>query len=104
MLGSAAKAFPICLLSFTASGAYMVTVLGSRVWSSGFVIAGLVGVALLLSSPTYLGVRGKALAQLLARLGTTSPDAPPPRLAPPPFVAMLPMINTGIALAVVFDR
>jgi len=28
---------------------------------------------------------------------------PPPRLAPPPLVAKLPVINTGIALSVVFD-
>ena len=103
VLLSASKAFPLCLLAFIASGAYMVSVLGARAWSSGFVIAGLVGVVLLLGSGTYLGAKGKALAQLLTRLATTSPDAPLPRLAPPPFVAPLPMINTGIALAVVFD-
>jgi len=103
VLVSASKAFPLCLVAFTASGAYMVSVLGARVWSSGFVIAGLVGVVLLLGSGTYLGVQGKALSRLLTRLATNSPDAPPPRLAPPPLVAPLPMINTGLALAVVFD-
>jgi hypothetical protein len=103
MLVSTSRAFPLCLVSFTASGAYMVSVLGTRVWTSGFVVAGLAGVILLLGSGTYLGVKGSALTQLLERLATASPDAPPPRLAPPPFVAPLPMINTGIAIAVVFD-
>jgi hypothetical protein len=81
----------------------MAGISGASAWGSGFVISGLVGVTLLLASGTYLGVKAKGLEQLLQNLTDRSPDAAPPRLAPPRLVAMLPMINTGIALSVVFD-
>lgn len=103
LLISASKAFPICLALFFATGAYMVSVLGTRAWSSGFVISGLVGVTLLLGSGSFLAVKGKALRQVLQDIVNKAPDAPTPRLVPPPSVALLPAINTGIALSVVFD-
>jgi hypothetical protein len=81
----------------------MVSILGSRTWSTGFAISGLVGITLLLGSGTYLGVKGNALKQVLQRIAEKTPDAQAPKLVPPPLVAMLPFVNTGIALAVVFD-
>ena len=103
LLISTSKLFPICLAAFLLTGAYMVSVAGARAWSSGFVVAGLVGVTLLLGSGTYLGVKAKGLKGVLHTIASKAPDAPAPRLAPPPLVAMLPLINTGVALAVVFD-
>ena len=103
LLISTSKLFPICLSAFLLSGVYMVSVAGGRAWSSGFVISGLVGVTLLLGSGIYLGVKAKALKVVLEKIAATSPDGPAPRLSPPPLVAMLPLINTGIALGVVFD-
>lgn len=103
LLVSASRFFPICLASFLATGTYMVTVLGSRAWSSGYVIAGLVGVTLLLGSGTFLGVKANALKQVLQRIAETGPDAAPPTLVPPRLVTTLPLVNTGIALATVFD-
>ena len=103
LLISTSKLFPICLAAFLLTGAYMVSVAGARAWSSGFVVAGLVGVTLLLGSGTYLGVKAKGLRGVLHTIVSKAPDAPAPRLAPPPLVAMLPLINTGLALAVVFD-
>jgi hypothetical protein len=103
VLISASKAFPLCLASFAATGAYMVSVLGARAWSSGFVIAGFVGVTLLLGSGTFLGVKARALKQILQGAANAAPDAPPPRLVPPLLITMLPLVNTGVALGVVFD-
>ena len=103
VLTSAAKVFPICLASFFLTGVYMLSVLGRGAWSSAFVIAGLVGVGLLFTSGAYLGVKGNALRQVLQNVASRGPDAPAPRLVPPPLVAMLPLVNTGVALSVVFD-
>lgn len=103
LLISTSKLFPICLALFLATGAYMVGIAGARAWSAGFVVAGLVGVILLLGSGTYLGIKAKALRQVLAKVSSRTPDASPPRLVPPPLVAMLPVVNTGVALSVVFD-
>ena len=103
VLISTSKLFPICLAAFLATGAYMVSVAGARAWGSGFVIAGLIGVTLLLGSGIYLGIKAKGLRQVLANVSSKTPDAAAPRLAPLPLVAMLPVINTGVALAVVFD-
>lgn len=103
LLISTSKLFPICLAAFLLTGAYMASVAGARAWSSGFVVAGLIGVTLLLGSGTYLGVKAKGLRAVLQTFASKAPDAPAPRLAPPPLVAMLPLINTGLALAVVFD-
>lgn len=103
VLLSASRAFPVCLLAFVVTGAYMVRVLGAHAWANSFVIDGLLGVTLLLASGTYLGIKGKGLKQLLERLASDAPDRPAPRISPPPLVALLPMVNTGIALSVVFD-
>ena len=103
LLISTSKLFPICLAAFLLTGAYMVSVAGARAWSSGFVVAGLIGVTLLLGSGTYLGLKAKGLKIVLQTIASRAPDMPAPRLAPPPLVAMLPLVNTGVALAVVFD-
>ena len=103
VLISTSKLFPVCLALFLATGAYMVSVVGLQAWSSGFVVGGLAGVVLLLASGTYLGIKAKGLREVLARIAQNGGDAPAPRLIPPRLVAMLPVVNTGIALAVVFD-
>ena len=100
---SASKIFPICLAAFVITGSYMVSVIGRQNWSSGFIVGGLVGVALLLSSGTYLGVKGKVLKQLLEKLAAQGADRPAPKLVPPLLLALLPMMNTLIALSVAFD-
>jgi hypothetical protein len=102
VLMSTSKLFPICLVAFVVTGSYMMSVnhLG---WSVGFVVAGLVGVVLLLASGTFLGIKGKALNQMLENLAKKGTDQPAPKLVPPPLLAALPMINTTLALAVAFD-
>lgn len=103
LLISTSKLFPVCLAAFLLTGVYMVSIVGGRAWSSGFVVGGFVGVVLLLGSGTYLGLKAKALKTVLENFASKAPDAPAPRLAPPPLVGMLPLINTGVALGVVFD-
>jgi hypothetical protein len=103
VLMSASKTFPICLAAFVLTGAYMLSVAHVHIWATGFVVAGFVGVALLLVSGTYLGIKGKALTAVLENMAKAGPDQPAPKLVPPPLVASLPVINTGVALAVAFD-
>lgn len=100
---SASRLFPICLALFLGTGMYMVKIAGMQFWSSGFLVAGLTGVVLLLASGTFLGVKARGLEQLLAKMAESGADHPPPTLLPPRLVAMLPVLNTGIALSVVFD-
>lgn len=103
VLVSTSKVFPICLVSFVLTGSYMVSVIGMRGWSSGFVVAGLAGVALLLASGTFLGIKGKAVAKVLEKIAKEGSDRPAPKLVPPPLVVVLPVVNTAISLSVVFD-
>jgi hypothetical protein len=103
VLTSSARLFPICLAVFVLSGGYMMSVVHVSAWTTGFILAGLVGVVLLLASGTYLGMKGKALALVLEEMAARGADQPAPKLAPPPLVAVLPTVKTGIALAVAFD-
>jgi hypothetical protein len=103
VLTSTAKLFPICLAAFVITGFYMLSVAHMAIWSSGFVVAGLVGVLLLFASGTFLGIKGNALKQALEHIAAKGADQPAPILAPPALVAALPLINTGISLGVVFD-
>jgi hypothetical protein len=102
LLMSSSKVFPICLAAFVITGSYMLSVVKIHVWSTGFVVAGLVGVVLLLSSGVFLATKGKALKQMLDGLAKNGLDQPAPKLVPPPFVAALPVINTTLALSVAF--
>jgi hypothetical protein len=103
VLSSASKAFPIVLAVFFLTGGFMLSRGQASVWSSGFVVAGVTGVVLLFASGTYLGIKGKALGAVLEQMVGKNPDLPAPRLVPPPLVVVLPLVNTGIALAVAFD-
>jgi len=103
VLMSASRLFPICLVVFVITGGYMMSVIHVSLWSSGFLVAGLVGVALLFASGTFLGIKGNALKQILEQAAKQGSERPAPRLVPPPLVVMLPVVNTGIALSVVFD-
>jgi hypothetical protein len=103
VLNGTAKLFPMCLAAFVITGGYMLSIAKLHVWSTGFVVAGLAGVALLLVSGVFLATKGKAVTQMLEEMAKRGADQPAPRLVPPPLVAVLPMVNTGIALSVTFD-
>ena len=72
VLMSASRLFPICLVVFVITGGYMMSVIHVSLWSSGFLVAGLVGVALLFASGTFLGIKGNALK---ARVSSSSSSA-----------------------------
>jgi hypothetical protein len=101
---STSKLFPMMLAVFVLTGSYMLSVNHVNAWATGFVVAGLTGVVLLLVSGVFLGTKGKAMSatleDMIARNGA---DHPAPVLVPPPFVAALPIVNTFIALSVAFD-
>src|SRR4051812_37595220 len=61
VLMSASKVFPVCLAAFVITGFYMLSVTHVGVWSTGFVVAGLAGVLLLLVSGVFLSTKAKAL-------------------------------------------
>src|SRR4029079_17250565 len=103
VLLSASKTFPICLAAFVITASYMLSVANVHVWTTGFVVAGFVGVGLLLASGIYLSMKGKALKAVLENMAKGGADRPAPKLIPPPLVAMLPVVSTGVALAVAFD-
>ena len=103
VLMSAARFFPLCLAVFTASGAYMLGVTHAAVWGSAYVVAGLTGVVLLLASGAFLGAKARAFRDVLAEMAQHGADRPVPKIVPPRLVVALPAVNTGIALAVVFD-
>jgi hypothetical protein len=103
VLTSASTLYPVCLAAFTVTGAYMLVVAHMNAWASGFVIAGLTGVILLHASGIPLGVAGKKLQRILEALAETGGTQSPPRLAAPFLITALPMINTGLALAIVYD-
>ena len=103
VLTQTSKLFPVCLAIFVVTGSYMLSFGQGHVWSSGYVVAGLVGVTLLLASGTFLGIKGKALGDVLERTAANGADQAPPPMVPPVLMVALPVINTGIALAVVFD-
>jgi hypothetical protein len=99
----AARVFPAAIMTFVATGGYMLSRASAGAWSTGFVVAGLAGVALLFASGTYLGIKGKALRIALERMiAAHGPDQAPPRVAPPRLVASLPVVNTMLALSVAF--
>ena len=103
VLISAARVFPLCLATFVITGSYMLSISQLNVWSSGFVVAGLAGIGLLLVSSVYLGVKGAALRRMLQAAAARGADQPAPVLVPPTLVAVLPQVNSAIALAVAFD-
>lgn len=102
-LVAVSKVFPLALAVFVLTGGYMLSVNHAQVWSTGFVVAGLTGVALLLMSGIFLGTKGKALQVMLEEKAAQGADQPAPRLRPPGMIAALPRINLFIALSVAFD-
>ena len=101
VLLSAARLFPICLVVFAVTGGYMLSVAHVSP-STGFIVAGMLGIVLLLLSGTFLGIKGAALRNVLEQIASKGEDQPAPKLVPPPAVVLLPTINTGVALAVAF--
>ena len=101
VLMSAARIFPICLIVFAVTGGYMLSVAHVSM-STGFIVAGMLGIVLLFASGTFLGIKGGALKGVLEQIAAKGEDQPAPKLVPPTAVVLLPTINTGIALAVAF--
>jgi hypothetical protein len=102
LAGATARVFPIATLTLLATGGYMVGVHGPWSWSAGWVEAGLAGVAFLLLGGPVLGVRAARAGRALASLGAAELERAR-ALLHDPVVGTLSWMNTGVALAVVFD-
>src|SRR5262249_59903617 len=74
VLMATSKVFPMCLAAFVITGGYMLSVNRINALSTGFVVAGFVGVAFLLVSGIFLGTKGKALSQMLEGLAKKGAD------------------------------
>ena len=101
LVDRASKVFPVALLVLVGSGAYLVH--HGWTWGSGWVDAGLVGVAVLLASGAGLvGGRNRALKRALAQAGD---GALPPtllQLTRAHVGGIASWTNTGLAVGVVF--
>jgi hypothetical protein len=102
-LMSASKLFPICLLVLAITGGYMMSVIHANM-SSGFIVAGIFAIVWLFASGIFLGIKGGALKRVLEGIvAAQGADHPAPKAAPPAAVVLLPMLNTGVALATALD-
>ena len=102
LIEKGSRIFPLALVVLLGSGAYLVHRGWS--WSSGWVEASLVGVAvLLLVGAGVVGARGRALKLELA---AAAPDGPVgeslARLAREPVAGIASWTNTGLAIGIVF--
>lgn len=98
------KVFPVALATFVLSGTYMIRAGALQVWSSGFVIAGLTGVVILLVNGIVLGTRGRGLKRRLDEaMRAGGAGEPAPALVHDVVTVTLPWVNLGIVLGVVFD-
>lgn len=102
VIAATSRLFPICIVVFLVTGSYMLAVARVHAWSSGFVVAGMLGIVMLLVSSVFLARQGIALGRALEGMAAHGADQPAPKLTPPPVVSALPAINTAIAIAVVF--
>lgn len=99
---SAAKFFPIALLTLVLSGAFMIS-RGGVPWSASFVVAGLTSVALLFAIGTTLSIRGRALQRRLAQMIQDGGAGQPPLMPRDAFAEITQNMPVGIVLAVMFD-
>jgi hypothetical protein len=91
--------FPIAILTFFASGGYMVHASGMWRWSAGWIIDGMIGAGALFALGGYNGSRGRAFAARLDEHARRSADAAP--LAPDAISETIGWMCSGLALAVV---
>lgn len=101
--GSAARTFPIVIVTLLLTGGLMVWRSGGVfAWSTGWVAAGVAGVIVLFLNGGVLGRHGGMLARELARQAAERSAEAAPVIAPAPVAARLGWANTGIAIAVTF--
>jgi hypothetical protein len=102
LAGKTARLFPVALVIFTASGAYLIRA-GSHSWSSGFVSAGMTAVILLLVIGGFLGAKGGATARMISDVVSKhGPGHPAPQIDDL-LTRRLMNFNLGMVIGVAFD-
>lgn len=102
VIASTSRLFPLCIAVFLVTGSYMLVVARVHAWSAGFVVAGVLGIVVLLINSIFLARQGIALRRMLEGLAAQGAEQPAPRLTPTPFIAALPAVNSTLAIAIVF--
>jgi hypothetical protein len=101
LIARAARVFPVALAVLLGSGAYLVDRGWS--WSSGWIVAGLVGVAVLFAvGGGVAGSRSRALARELSAAADGPLGERTVRLTRRHPAAVASWMNTGLALGIVF--
>jgi uncharacterized membrane protein len=101
LLERATRVFPPALLVLVASGAYLVH--RGWTWGSGWIVAGLIGVAVLLvNGAGVVGRRTRALRRALAAAGDGALSPPLLQLTRAHPGGIASWTNTGLAVGVVF--
>lgn len=101
LIEKGAKVFPLALLVLLGSGAYLVD--RSWTWSSGWVVASLVGVGVLFAvGAGVVGGRSRALRRELADAAEGAVTAGLARIAREHVGGVASWTNTGLALGIVF--
>lgn len=99
-LSRTSKIFPAVLITFLASGSYMVAQRWS--WQTGFVTGGSIVVLLLFANGAILGPRAKKLGMALAHAGDGAIAAPVRARIHDPLLNTLPWVNLALVLGTVF--
>ena len=94
-----ARAFPLAVLMFAATGVYMVQRTGAFGWRAAWVQAGVVGGVLLMGLGAVIGKRHGAASARLAASGARTADDARDALRDP-VAATLAWVNTAIGLSV----
>jgi hypothetical protein len=97
LVDSAAKVFPAAVLTLFASGGFMMYEAG-WMWSSGWIVAGVLGAVTLAVVGRILGMRGAARRRDIVRAREQSRSVPGAHALD----EALAWGNTGLALAIVF--
>jgi hypothetical protein len=100
--GKAARLFPIALVIFAASGAYLVRA-GAHSWSSGFVSAGMTAIIMLLAIGGFLGAKGGAAARRLSDVVKEHGAGHPAPDVDDRVFNRLMNFNLGLVIGVAFD-
>lgn len=101
LLAKTTPLFPISLAILLLSGGYMVSA-SDLSWSTAFVTAGLIAVAVLFAVGGFLGAKGRTFARRLETLAAADPDQAPPT-PEPSFTPTLSFGNVGLVIGVIFD-
>ncbi len=100
--GKVSLVFPVVLIVLLLTGSVMATISGGAYWHTGWVKTGIAVVVLIFASGAFHGKRHKALERALEAMTDAQRHAHQFRAPEDPVLAVLPWVNTCLALGMVF--